>query len=99
MHMKFSNRGGIRCIAFWKLAWSARKFAKSSAGRLLRFECGGRENGLMEGATRKRWNSLCEQAAVENDYPVKLIEIYRDIMGMLDEKASRLFRVWAQERL
>jgi len=35
----------------------------------------------MEGATRKRWNTLCEQAAVEND-PVK---------------ASRLFTVWAKE--
>jgi len=29
---------------------------------------------------------------------VKLIEIYRDIIGMLDEKASRLVSVWAKER-
>jgi len=47
----------------------------------------------MKGATRERWRNLCEQAADEED-PRKLVEIYKDIICMLDEKARRLFTQW-----
>ena len=50
----------------------------------------------MRGETRKRWRILCDRAAVEQDAE-KLVEIYRDIIRMLDEKASRLFNAWVKE--
>lgn len=47
----------------------------------------------MKGAARERWWNLCEKAANEDD-PKKLVGVYRDIICMLDEKASRLFKQW-----
>jgi hypothetical protein len=44
----------------------------------------------MQGETRPRWRGLCAQAETEED-PEKLIDIFRDIIAMLDEKAARLF--------
>ena len=43
----------------------------------------------MQGETRERWQKLCEQAAIEQD-PERLMELIRQITGLLDEKEQRL---------
>jgi hypothetical protein len=50
----------------------------------------------MQGDTRKRWRRLCEQAAIEQD-PERLVQIYKQIIQMLDEKAARLFKAYLDE--
>lgn len=52
----------------------------------------------MQGETRERWRRLCVQAETEED-PEKLIDIFRDIIGMLDEKAARLFAEQMREEV
>ena len=52
----------------------------------------------MHGETRARWRRLCFQAETEED-PEKLIDIFRDIIGMLDEKAARLFAEQMREEV
>jgi hypothetical protein len=53
---------------------------------------------FMQGKIRKRWVKICDQAATEED-PQKLLEIYKEILGMLDENAARLYRRWAREQV
>ena len=53
---------------------------------------------VMQGETRERWHKLCEQAAIEED-PEKLVEIFKEIIHMLDEKAARLFKAYMNERV
>ena len=43
----------------------------------------------MQGATKERWQILCEQAAVEQD-PERLLELTREINRLLEEKQNRL---------
>lgn len=45
----------------------------------------------MRGEAPERWRNLCEQAADEQD-PEKLLEIIKDIIGILTEKADRLLK-------
>jgi hypothetical protein len=52
----------------------------------------------MQGASREQWRKLCRQAETEED-PEKLIEIFRDIICMLDQKASRLFAARMKEEV
>ena len=52
----------------------------------------------MQGASRERWRKLCRQAETEED-PEKLIEIFRDIICMLDQKASCLFAAQIEEEV
>jgi hypothetical protein len=52
----------------------------------------------MQGETRPRWRGLCAQAETEED-PEKLIDIFRDIIAMLDEKAARLFAKQMREEI
>jgi len=53
---------------------------------------------VMQGETRERWRKLCDRAASEED-PEQLVEIFRDIIHMLDEKAARLFAAQMKEEL
>lgn len=43
----------------------------------------------MKGATRERWQQLCEQAAVEQD-PEKMLSLINEINRLLSEKEERL---------
>ena len=43
----------------------------------------------MKGATRERWQLLCEQAAVEQD-PEKMLTLISEINRLLSEKERRL---------
>ena len=43
----------------------------------------------MKGATRERWQQLCEQAAVEQD-PEKMLALITEINRLLSEKEERL---------
>jgi hypothetical protein len=43
----------------------------------------------MQGSLKERWQELCAQAAVEQD-PMKLIELAKEINGLLEEKERRL---------
>jgi hypothetical protein len=43
----------------------------------------------MQGKTKERWMSLCEQAAQEQD-PDKLMELLQEITMLLDQKQERL---------
>lgn len=43
----------------------------------------------MKGATRERWQQLCEQAAVEQD-PDKMLKLITEINRLLNEKEDRL---------
>jgi hypothetical protein len=43
----------------------------------------------MQGKTKERWMSLCEQAAQEQD-PDKLMQLVEEITRLLDEKQQRL---------
>lgn len=43
----------------------------------------------MQRETKERWMLLCEQAANEQD-PVKLMELVREINSLLEEKERRL---------
>lgn len=43
----------------------------------------------MKGATRERWQLLCEQAAVEQD-PEKMLTLIAEINRLLSEKEERL---------
>jgi hypothetical protein len=53
---------------------------------------------VMQGETRERWRKLCDQAATEQD-PQKLVEIFKEIICMLDEKAARLFKAYLNEQV
>ena len=52
----------------------------------------------MQGETRERWRTLCDQAATEQD-PEKLVGIFKEIIQMLDEKAARLFAAQMKEEV
>jgi hypothetical protein len=52
----------------------------------------------MREETEKRWRALCEQTVTERD-PAKLVEIYKEILCILDKKAARLFKEWASEEV
>ena len=43
----------------------------------------------MQGETRERWRTLCEQAIHEKD-PYKLLQIIEEINRLLEEKEKRL---------
>lgn len=43
----------------------------------------------MQGATKERWVSLCEQAAIEQD-PERLMKLITEIDRLLSEKQERL---------
>lgn len=43
----------------------------------------------MQGPTGERWKQLCEQAAVEQDSQ-RLLELFREINRLLEEKQNRL---------
>ena len=49
----------------------------------------GRSSLPMQGSLKERWQELCAQAAVEQD-PMKLIELAKEINGLLEEKERRL---------
>jgi CheY-like chemotaxis protein len=44
---------------------------------------------MIHGETKARWQELCEQASVEQD-PDKLLELVRQINGLLSQKPKRL---------
>lgn len=43
----------------------------------------------MQGPVKERWQSLCEQAANEQD-PQKLLELVQEINKLLEDKQHRL---------
>lgn len=43
----------------------------------------------MQGKTAERWQQLCKQAAEEQD-PVKLLELVREINDLFAQKQARL---------
>jgi hypothetical protein len=50
----------------------------------------------MQGENSERWRKLCEQAAVEQD-PEKLLELTKEINGLLTEKEEQLQRLRVQQ--
>jgi len=44
---------------------------------------------FMRGETKERWETLCEQAAVEQN-PERLVELTAEITRLLEEKEKRL---------
>jgi hypothetical protein len=52
---------------------------------------------MWDGDTRKHWDKLCDQTATEED-PEKFLEIFRAIIVMLHERASRLFKQSEKEQ-
>jgi hypothetical protein len=50
------------------------------------------EERTLQGNNAERWQTLCAQAAVEQD-PQKLIQLVAEITRLLDEKKDRLLTV------
>jgi hypothetical protein len=54
-----------------------------------------KEQNMMQGPTRERWQELCAQAAEEQD-PEKLLELVKEINRLLEEKEKRLAKLRKQ---
>jgi hypothetical protein len=51
----------------------------------------------LQGNNAERWQTLCAQAAVEQD-PQKLIQLLAEITHLLDEKKDRLLTVQVENQ-